>query len=522
MDSKYLDAFATLMQDRVKRIELLLKIVDKQKNTVPLIPMRIQRDILTAETGRDVYVKPGQIGASSIIIADYLMDTITIPGTVSVIVSHEEFITQRLLNKAQAYYDSLLERVPSIPKMHHKSSYEKTFPDIHSSFYIGSARAYVFGRGETIHNLLCDEYAFWDNDAITRIMAPIMKRVPITGRIKVISTPNGEDNAFCEMYRAAKEGYDIGRSVFKPHFYSWFMHEEYSLPYDSPFVLPGDGEPQLSNLTADELRLMELHDLTHDQIRWRRHSIAEMESLFRSGETRILFQQEFPEDDETCFLSTGDMAYDSTVLDQKIRDCIPPTRVTDGISFWHEPEKGKRYLVSMDVGIAKASATVITAWEFWTDGDKEYGRHCATIGGLIMPDRATEIAVGLSKYYNGALFTWDAASQGLAVAVAVKDKYNNVYYRTDIESGKSRMVMGWLTTSKTKLYMYDQLRKMLPNLDVRDSNIISQLRNMRFDGTKLFAVGMDDYHDSAAIAVVCRSNIPTTRGFVGVSGWSKW
>lgn len=507
---------ATILKDRVRRIETLLEIEDKEKNLVPFKLRRIQKAMLVTETGRDVDVKPGQIGASSVFMGDYMLDTITVPGTVSVVISHEEFITQRLINKAQGYYDHLKERISTIPRMHHKSSNLKTFPDIHSSFYVGSARAYVFGRGETIHNLLCDEYAFWEPDAVSRIMAPMMQRVPVSGRIRVLSTPNGESNDFCDMYKAAREGKMIGKSIFAAHFYPWFWHEEYTLPWNSPYALPGDNTPTL-DLTDEEQMLVTIHGLTHDQIRWRRRKIVEFESLRRSGETRILFSQEYPEDDESCFLATGNMAYDTDLLNEMAKKCYKAPLSYEGAYVWYPPEDGRKYVVSIDPGVAKQSETVITAWLFWETDGKEYAKHCASLSGLIMPEPAAILAKKLARYYNSALITWDAASQGLAVGVAMKD-YGNVYFREDVVSGRRSRVQGWLTTPKTKLYMYNQLSRMLPNLITHDINLISQLKNMRFDGAKLTHVGLDDYHDSAAIGIVCRDSIPTIRGLVGQYG----
>jgi len=510
--------FAEILQDPIKRIELLLDIEDKQKNLVPLIPNKIQHRILAERTGRDVWVKPSQIGASSILIADYLLDTITIPGTVSVIISHEEFITQRLLRKAQTYYDHLHAKIPTIPELHHKSSNLKTFDSIGSSFYIGSSRSYVFGRGETIHNLLADEYAFWDPDSIERIMAPASQRVPITGKIGILSTPNGEDNAFHEVYKSAVEGFDIGKSIYKAHFFAWFEHDEYTISADSPFCLPAD-RPSPLDLTDEERLLLNIHSLTEDQIRWRRRKIVEFESLRRSGESRVLFSQEYPEDDVSCFLSVGDMAYDSDLLNEMAKRCYKAPEHRELAHIWYRPEPNLRYIVCADVGVGKFSETVITVWNFADKDGKLVCKHCASISGLIMPAPAAVMAKSIAKYYNQALVTWDAASQGLAFGHEMRD-YGNVYFREDVVSGRRSRVEGWLTTPTTKKFMHSEMSKALPNLITHDINIVSQLKNMRFDGDKLVSVGLDDFHDSAAIAICCRTSIPITRGYAGESGWN--
>ena len=210
---------AEVVQDNLKYLSLF-QIENKQRKIVPFEPWKIQQGILAAidpKGCRNVILKPAQTGATTVIVGYYLADTLTHNGTTSVIVAFEEFITQRLLSKAQFMYDQLPSNLR--PEISHKSTHEKFFPEIHSIFYIGSARAYTFGRGEVIHNFLGDEYAFWPNTA--DIMVPVLQRVPMNGRVNILSTPRGEDNDFARLYKSAKEG----KSQWKSLFFSWFMHE---------------------------------------------------------------------------------------------------------------------------------------------------------------------------------------------------------------------------------------------------------------------------------------------------------
>jgi len=83
------EAIALLLSDRVLFIETLMRIEDKERNLVPYKLNPIQKDMLESSTGRDVYVKPAQIGASSIFIADFLIDCLTIEGTIAIIISYD-------------------------------------------------------------------------------------------------------------------------------------------------------------------------------------------------------------------------------------------------------------------------------------------------------------------------------------------------------------------------------------------------------------------------------------------------
>jgi len=515
------DAFASLIRDKRKFIETLLVVEDKKRNRIPFILNPIQADMEATETGRDVYVKPAQVGWSSERLASRLIDTITTPGTNTILIAYEEHITQRLLDKAQFFYrilDSL--GIPGFPTLHHDSSYEKTFPSIHSSMYISSARSYVAGRAETIHHLICDEYAFWEPGATERILAPALDRVPMPpfGTIDIGSTPNGEDNPFHDVYIIAKEGKAYGKSTFTAHFYPWFMHPEYKLDKDSIIALPGDREAVL-DLNLDEQHLVDNYHLTYDQIRWRRYKIVEMESLRRNGEIRRMFAQEYPEDDVSCFLATGDSFYDVELLNEKGRNCYPASGHHNHAEVWYPPQDGKEYLISIDPGQAKVSQTVMVVLAF----EDNVPKYCARAAGLWTLEITADMAKELARYYNNAVITWEANSHGLGLAPLLRE-YPNLYYRKDVVSGKQSSELGWYTSggrTGTKDFMLNTMMRMLPKMIVHDIEFISQCRNIRQAGDRVVAVGMDDIHDAVAVGLVCRDSRPVVRGFVGSSGY-KW
>ncbi len=517
-------AMDMLLSDRQLLIESLVTIENKERQSVPMELHNIQRSMLIESGSRDVYVKPAQIGASSIIILDFLLDAITEPGTVAVIISYDEFITGRLLRKAHSFHRYLSDRIPSIPKMVHKSTNEMTFDKVHSSFYIGSARSFTFGRGETIHDLMLDEYGFWQPGDAVRIFASALQRVPLlpTTKVRIVSTPNGEDNDFCETYRAAREGHKVGKSVFQSHFYPWYIHEEYRMDAGSSFALPGDEVVVLTNFNPDEIMIMTRFDTmgmseeeAYERLRWRRYKEAEMSSLRRSGETRLLFQQEYPEDDISCFLTAGDMVYDVNVVNEKAKDTYPAPMNNLFAQIWYPPEDGLKYLLSIDPGKGKVSESVGTVWHF---NDNEF-KHCATLSGFYDEDKMAVLCMDLARWYNSAVIAPEA---NLDIVSHLKD-YPDLYRRTDPITGKVGSQIGWQTNRNTKPYMISEMVKHLDKIICHDIRVISQFRNIRWVGDRAISIGSDDYHDSAAIAIVCRDALPVERGLVGVSGWkSDW
>ena len=529
------EAIQLLLSDRTLLIETLVKIENKERQLVPFVLNPIQRDMLSSSSSRDIYVKPAQVGASSLFICDYLLDCITVPGTVSIIISYDEFITGRLLRKAQGFYNILNNTVPGLPTLQHKSTYEKVFEfrrngriEGYSSFYIASARSFDYGRGEAIHDLLADEYAFWPSGEAEKFVASALQRVPLlpNTKVRVCSTPNGEDNEFHEMYMAAKEGKEVGKSVYTAHFYSWWKHPEYSMAADSPFVLPGD--ENITTLSTEEQNLLKVwqqyeftEDEIYDKIRWRRYKQAEMSSVRRSGESRLLFGQEYPEDDVSCFLSAGDMVYDAQLISDMARKCYPAPVHNLFADIWYTPEPSVSYLVAIDPGEGKQSESVATVWKFIFEADElKEAIHCATMSGFYAQDEMAEKSIVLAKWYNGAMIANEDAL-GFTSHVA---KYGNLYYRHDPVTGKVGKLIGWQTNTSTKPFMITELGRYMSKITAHDIRLVSQLRNIRWmvdsrGRDRAVSIGSDDYHDSAGIAIVCRTSMPVVRGAVGTYGW---
>lgn len=531
------EAIQLLLSDRTLLIETLVKIENKERQLVPFVLNPIQRDMISSSSSRDIYVKPAQVGASSLFICDYLLDCITVPGTVSIIISYDEFITGRLLRKAQGFYNILNNTVPGLPTLQHKSTYEKVFEfrrngriEGYSSFYIASARSFDYGRGEAIHDLLGDEYAFWPPGEAEKFVASALQRVPLlpNTKVRVCSTPNGEDNEFHEMYMAAKEGKEVGRSVYTSHFYPWWMHPEYSMPADSLFVLPGDDNiTTLSTEESNLLRVWQQYEMTegemYDKLRWRRYKQAEMSSIKRSGESRLLFGQEYPEDDVSCFLAAGDMVYDAALITDMARRCYPAPVHNLFADVWYPPEPNVSYLVAIDPGEGKQSESVATVWKFVFEADElKEAIHCATMSGFYAQDEMAEKSILLARWYNSAMIANEDAL-GFTSHVA---KYGNLYYRHDPVTGKVGRLIGWQTNTSTKPFMITELGRYLSKITTHDIRLISQLRNIRWmvdnrGRDRAVSIGSDDYHDSAAIAIVCRTSMPVTRGAVGTYGWGE-
>ncbi len=119
-----------------------------------------------------------------------------------------------------------------------------------------------------------------------------------------------------------------GDSEYTLHFYPWWWQAEYTLAHDG---LPLD-------YTADEQTLIARHNLTPGQILWRRRKKQQLGRLF---------DQEYPEDPYTCFLTSGGDVFGD------VTDCLY-TPASDA-----KPIDGHRYFGGLDWGQSDFTALSI-------------------------------------------------------------------------------------------------------------------------------------------------------------------
>jgi hypothetical protein len=290
-------------------IEGLLRIRNKRGKTVRFRLNDSQRYYMARRTRRNLILKGRQQGMSKVIDADQLIDCIRKP-TNAVVVSHETESTERLFQSVRFFIDSLTVK----PSLQTESGRRITFPKRGSSYFVGTAGQAAAGRGDTIDRAHLSEAAFYPN--LKKTLAGVAEAAEY-GDIDIETTPNGREE-FYEMWQAAKSGKSAYTGIFIP----WFIHRD----YDSALMLESEkaglsaSVQQLFDIPAEEwpwtddekalVRRVKTEygiQLTLGQIKWRRYKIWD------KGE---LFFQEYPEDDESCFLQSGRAVFRSITIDE--------------------------------------------------------------------------------------------------------------------------------------------------------------------------------------------------------------
>lgn len=401
---------------RLELIEGLLKIRNKQKEIVPFQLNVAQMWYWRKKTLRNIILKARQKGLTKIIDADQYIQCVEQP-TQAVVISHEREATERLFQAVKFYNDNLEIK----PQTKMDSKRLLSFPKRGSTYYVGTAGQRAFGRGDTIDRAHLSEAAFYPNLEAT--LAGVAEAAEY-GQIDIESTPNGREG-FYDLWQKAKSG----KSPYTPIFIPWYIDLEYSadtmpkrmiegmsVSVQELFAIPDEAwiwteeEKDLYKRVFYEHKI----SLTVGQIKWRRYKIWD------KGE---LFWQEYPEDDETCFLQSGRSVFKQIHVDPTLK--IP----LDDILAMH-PEDRDRLLGNKEKGIKKkllyggidpAEGTDTgDAHNFSIIEPNTKTGKAVVIFDLTSNDPIDVFALKVKKIYNLFNLTIGVEKQGVGVAMCRK------------------------------------------------------------------------------------------------------
>jgi hypothetical protein len=156
----------------------------------------------------------------------------------------------------------------------------------------------------------------------------------------------------------------------------------------------------------------------------------------------LLRAQEFAEDPETCFRTTGACCFDVDTLDQRMRETPDPVerRRNGALQVWLKPLAGREYVVAVDSagGGEDGDFAAVQVVEVAT------GLQCAELRERLRPEDLARVSVELAKEYNGALLAVERNNHGAAVLAYVQTREG--YRRLYRQHGEP----GWLTSAASK------------------------------------------------------------------------
>ena len=261
------------------RMNNLYKIVNKEGNLVKFKFNEEQKRIWHEcfdEKGKLItnpeILKARQLGVTTFFVLIYFDDCIWTRNLTCYIQSHEQDSIKKIFRYVKIAYDNMPEDLKPSLDRGGGSQYEYYFPEINSRIYVG-----LENRSNTVHRLHISETAFQTQSRITATLGSLPPGVKYSRE----TTPNGVNWYFEDYFNTV--------STRKKIFFPWFEHNKYKI------------DNIIDDYTVNELKYKERVknktgiDLTREQMSFRRQKVADLLS-------EQAFYQEFPSDEETCFL----------------------------------------------------------------------------------------------------------------------------------------------------------------------------------------------------------------------------
>lgn len=313
--------------DKNWRLNNLYNIVDKNGDRITFQQNNIQQAIREDSSPRKAILKARQFGVSTGCLIDMFDDTIFNRNMNCCILAHEQDSIRKLFRIVRRAYEFLpAELRPELSKGG-GSMYEMFFPSINSRIYCD-----LESRGDTIHRLHVSECAFMRDSGRLK---STLQAVPLeTGRVTIETTPNGIGNFFYDLWIDPAQPY-------KKLFFPWFMFPAYRLK--TPTLKLTEEEVEF---TKKAQKLFNI-SIDHEQLAFRRAKRAELKGA-PGDKSRVLFEQEYPEDDQSCFLSSGDSVMDLVLIKEMINELREPIKDETWLKVYELCDRSSEYVIGAD------------------------------------------------------------------------------------------------------------------------------------------------------------------------------
>lgn len=416
----------------------LLDILPKGGQRQKLILLPMQAAYCRARGPRDVVLKPRQVGFTTIELARDLWTFLTKPGARVVVVVQsmaDDAAIKEVSEKLALMIRSLREAGIDLP-FSTETGTSWRLPTLNSSLKVigagaSAAAAAKKGRSGTITRLHLSEVAFFEFGEVT--LNAILECVPppeLGTEIVIESTPNGGAGAFFDRYKAAV----AGQSGYTAHFYPWYEQQEYSTAIEpGEYVAPAQ--------TPREIELVGKYGVSPSQLKWYRQKVSEKK--------QDLVDQEYPTDEERCWLIAGRTFFDKTKTSELHGATLEPIAIEQAGAFrvWKRPQGGRKYLISADpsegTGGDPGAAMVY---------DRSSGEHVATLHGQFPPWEFGKALAAIGRSYNTAEIVVERNNHGHAVLQCLEqgEHYANIYIGDDEKPG-------WRSTEVSRTAALDAL-----------------------------------------------------------------
>ena len=458
-----------------------LKIIDKDTNRIiPFVLNPIQMAYWPNRTPADYILKYRKGGFSTLTMAEFFARAAMMDNQQVVFLAHREESTTLIFQTMHRFYDHLSpewkDRLNGGKKAQVQSKRELKFARNGSQIIAMTAASPDALRGLTPTMCHLSESAFWNPEWAEESASSIMAALPPGGIIRLESTPSiAGSYAYDEWSHAMS-----GDSKFKPHFFAW---------WDDPTNrVDGIADSALGFLTPEEEALSAAHDLSAEQIAWRRE---------KKKEQRQKFTREYPENPESCWTRSGGTVFDMSAVLEVFGRVEPRTLSEPGFHEFKAPEQGHSYILGVDTasGVQDGDFSGIVAI------DDETGEEVFEFFDRLPIHEFGERIYELGRRYGDATLSIERNNHGHALIqyLTMVHPYPNML--EDDDGG-----IGLTTTQKSKALMISNLDELFweSELSLHGPALYRQLRSYVYDDHKK-ASAPKGQHDDLVSSLLCAS-----------------
>ena len=403
--------------------ELLLLVRTREGKPAPLRANAAQRAFERRRGERNIVLKSRQMGLTTWAAARFFLKTITQPGTLTLEVAHTQEAAEEIFRIVHRFVDWLPEELREGPLKTSRANVRQiVFPEMDAQYRVVSAGDRNAGRGLTVQNLHCSELARWPGDP-AETLAGLRASMTPGAELILESTPDGVGGCFHEEWQKACE------TGMVRHFFPWWMERRYRASVVDE-----------ATLTEEERELMARKRLDREQIGYRRQIKANFRGLAR---------QEYAEDEESCFLASGDSVFELAAIEARLTEMAEPAerRRNGELEIWLPPLKGKEYLVAVDPAGGGSEGDYSAAQVL----EMETGLQCAEFAGHVGGLELARLVTELASEYNHAWLVVERNNHGSGMLALAETACG--YKRIYKQGGQA----GWLTTSLSRPAVLGQL-----------------------------------------------------------------
>lgn len=409
-----------------------------------------------------IVLKPRKEGVSTLIEALGFHQCSFFPSTNALVMAHRKDGADNIATISRRFYQQFPKdkKEYTVPIVKEGSTIEWGSVDDtnwDSRFIIASASNESVARGFDFDFIHISEEAFFRSpDALsaTKIAGQAAKYVFEE------STANGKDPAFYPGWKSAYYLYELedyfekngttpldwnGKIKF---FWAWWQDPEYCLD-----ISEAQEQQIQDSLTQKEQDLIDRFNLSMGQLAWRRYTIKTKCSDQKKMSPEEFFDQEYPSDPESVFVSTGTNIFNLKKIEELkqrntepyrhgfIKQATSPTSVQffaitgnstqSTLKMFRPPEKDRKYIISVQTKEENYKYSVISVWLRETDDRIEEVVHYQA------KNNASElafIALWLAEMYNHGYIINNADHSGVIVGQRVtKYGYPHIYRRMNEE-----------------------------------------------------------------------------------------